>query len=421
MSKSNRPVLIHEVHDLWPKTLTDIGGMKKNNPFVWILQRGENTSYKTADYVASTLEFAEPHMKKHGLEDGKFVHIPNGISITDWENTVSLPEYQRNKLERLKENHKFIVGYFGGFAISNALDRLIDTACLIDNKDIVFVLVGKGVEKERLRERVMKENINNVIFLEPIPKNSIPNLLKYFDCVYIGIEKDSEIYKYGVSFTKMYDSMMGGCPIVMSISNVKTPVETYQCGLKTSVDKYGLKNAVELMYSMTEDERAKMGENGKSAVTLDYEYGKLSEKYEILFPKSNATVLLINHYAGSNKMGMDFRPYYLAKEWIKKGHKVKIIAADYSHLRGENPNIAKDFQKQVIDGIDYCWIKTGKYKGNGIRRALTMFQFVGKLCLNAKRISEVIKPDVIITASTYPLDIYAARLIKKHLIKAKKY
>ncbi|WP_138261916.1 glycosyltransferase [[Clostridium] hylemonae] len=417
MGIKKRPVLIHEVHDLWPKTLIEIGGMKKNSPFVWLMQRGENESYKSADYVASTLEFAEPHMKRHGLKSGKFVYIPNGISMADWELGESIPEKHKYVLDRIKHEQKFIVGYFGGFAISNALDRLIDAAQLIKNEKIVFVLVGKGSEKKRLYERVKNENIKNVIFLEPVSKKSIPNLLKYFDCVYMGIEKDLEIYKYGISFTKMYDSMMGGCPIVISMSDVTTPIETFQCGLKTAVDKYKLEKCIEQMYAMSKKDRSRMGENGKAAVIKHYEYERLAEKYEALFPPKTATILLINHYAGSSKMGMDFRPYYLAKEWIKKGYNVKILAAEYSHLRRENPCVAKDFQKQMIDGVEYCWIKTRKYEGNGLKRALTMFQFVGKLCINAKKIAHVMEPDVIITASTYPLDIYAAKRIKKHALE----
>ena len=50
-------------------------------------------------------------------------------------------------------------------------------------------------------------------------------------------------------------------------------------------------------------------------------------------------ILYINHYAGSPEMGMEFRTYYLASEWVKMGHNVTIIAGDYSHLRRKNPKL----------------------------------------------------------------------------------
>ena len=61
-------------------------------------------------------------------------------------------------------------------------------------------------------------------------------------------------------------------------------------------------------------------------------------------------ILYINHYAGSPVLGMEFRPYYFAREWTKMGHHVTVIAGDYSHLRIKNPDVKKDFQKETIDG-----------------------------------------------------------------------
>ncbi len=122
-------------------------------------------------------------------------------------------------------------------------------------------------------------------------------------------------------------------------------------------------------------------------------------------------ILLINHYAGSVEMGMEFRPYYFAREWCKMGHHVDIIAADYSHLRIKNPKVSKDFQSEEIDKITYHWVKAGEYKGNGAKRAFSMFRFVGKLWLRAGKIAKWYKPDVVITSSTYPLDTYAGQRI----------
>ena len=35
-------------------------------------------------------------------------------------------------------------------------------------------------------------------------------------------------------------------------------------------------------------------------------------------------ILYIDHYAGSPEMGMEFRPYYFAREWEKLGHGVRV-------------------------------------------------------------------------------------------------
>ncbi|MBO4717953.1 MAG: glycosyltransferase WbuB, partial [Spirochaetales bacterium] len=69
-------------------------------------------------------------------------------------------------------------------------------------------------------------------------------------------------------------------------------------------------------------------------------------------------IIYIEHYAGSPDMGMEFRPYYLSLEWLKRGHKVTIIAGDYSHLRKKNPEVKEDFQREYIDGIEYVWLRT---------------------------------------------------------------
>ena len=407
--------LIHEVHDMWPSTLTEIGGMGENNPFIKIVQKAEDSAYKNSDFVVSIPPYAEEYMLNHGLKKGKFVNIPNGIVEKDWEASEELPEYVINKLKGLREEKKFIVGYFGGHALSNALDILLDVAKLfLDNENIVFVLVGNGVEKPRLINRSIEENIHNVAFIDPVKKRSIPNLLSWFDCIYIGTIK-SPLYRFGLGMNKIYDSMMAGRPIVLSATTPKTIIEEYNCGIVVPSDeKLKIKDAINRLYLMSPCDRAVLGENGKRAVKEYFTYDKLAKKFEFCMKKSKAKrILLINHYAGSPEMGMEFRPYYFAKEWIKDGYRVDIIAADYSHLRIKNPVITHDFETQNIDGIYYHWIKAGSYSGNGIKRAISMFRFVGKLLIKARKIAKKYKPDVIITSSTYPMDTYVGQKIKK--------
>ena len=122
-------------------------------------------------------------------------------------------------------------------------------------------------------------------------------------------------------------------------------------------------------------------------------------------------ILLINHYAGSVHHGMEFRPYYLAREWTKQGHKVTILAASFSHLRKSNPSISASFEVEEIDGINYLWIKAPEYSGNGVNRVINMAVFCLRGFKKYRTILKLVSPDLVISSSTYPADIYLSKFL----------
>ena len=151
-------ILIHEVHDMWPATLVEIGGMSRRHPFVWAIQKAEDSAYRTCDELISLLPYTKRYMKTHGLAEEKWHYIPNGIIEGEWKSKEAIPKEHEKVLNSLKEEGKFIVGYFGGHALNNALDILLDVAKNCEDKETVFVLVGDGVEKKRLMARKKDEN-----------------------------------------------------------------------------------------------------------------------------------------------------------------------------------------------------------------------------------------------------------------------
>ena len=124
-------------------------------------------------------------------------------------------------------------------------------------------------------------------------------------------------------------------------------------------------------------------------------------------------ILLINHYAGSDRHGMEYRPYYMAREWTRTGHHVTIVAASYAHLRTSQPAVESSLETETIDGIDYRWVRTPSYQCNGWRRALNIFVFVLRLLRSAGRLARDLRPDAVIASSTYPLDMVPARAIAR--------
>lgn len=126
-------------------------------------------------------------------------------------------------------------------------------------------------------------------------------------------------------------------------------------------------------------------------------------------------LVIVNHYAGNPGLGMEFRPYYLAKEWVRQGHQVVIVGGSYSHLRVKQPAVTGDFSEEFYEGIRYVWIRTNTYSGNGLGRIRSMGQFVAGLYKHLGRILENFSPDLIIASSTYPLDNFPLKKISKRL------
>ena len=120
-------------------------------------------------------------------------------------------------------------------------------------------------------------------------------------------------------------------------------------------------------------------------------------------------ILLVNHYAGTPALGMEYRPYYLAREWVRAGHRVQILAADRSHVRTRQPAAGDE----RIDGIAYRWYPTPAYRGNGVGRLRNIAAFCTALWRDTPRLLNDFEPDVVIASSTYPMDIWPARRLAR--------
>ena len=278
--RGKEPKLIHEVHDMWPSTLIEIGGMNKNHPFVVAMQTAENSAYKHSDKVISMLPYTKDYMMDHGMEEDKWLHIPLGINTGEGNKERDLTEEHRVLLQDLKDKGRFVVGYFGGHAMSNALDTFLDVAKKVQTElpDVDFVLVGDGVEKPRLEERAKAEKLDNVYFLPPVHKEEIAPLARLMDCSYIGCHK-SELYRFGLCLNKMADAMISETPLICSITSPDTWMDECKAGIKVeSGDVDAIVEAIKTMKALPADERKAMGERGRAYVENNLDVKKLAEK-----------------------------------------------------------------------------------------------------------------------------------------------
>lgn len=279
MAKKTKAKLVFEIHDLWPLSLTELGGMSKYHPFVLAVALAEHFAYRLPDKIISILPKTFAHAEKFGVKPENFSVIPNGIVIKDWDNKEQLPPSHKNEIDKLKEQGKLLVGYAGAHGVANSLTYLIDAAKILENKNIHIILVGDGQEKENLIHYANEQGVVNISFLGRISKNAIPTILEQMDALYIGLQKQP-LFQFGISPNKIFDYMMSARPVINSITAGNDPVADANCGLSVeSEDANLLAEAMLKMSKMTPQERDKLGKNGKEYVMAKHYYKILAEDF----------------------------------------------------------------------------------------------------------------------------------------------
>ena len=279
IAKKYKAKLVFEVHDIWPLTPMEIGHMSKYHPFIMVMQMAENYMCRHVDKLISLAPKAEGHYLEHGLAKGKFVHIPNGVAIDKKSHGGGkLPADYIELFTKLRSKNKFILGYAGGMAKSNALAALVEAASMVQDLPMEMVLVGKGVEKPHLQSLAEKYGLTQVHFLPPVSKELVPTLLAQMDALYIGWQK-TKLYKYGVSANKIFDYLLAEKPILWSGNTVNNPVLEAQAGLAASSQPADIARAIRKMVAEDSHHLAQWGRNGSAYVRDKHNYRNLAETF----------------------------------------------------------------------------------------------------------------------------------------------
>jgi len=281
IAKRNKAKLIFELHDMWPLSPQLIGGYSKYHPFIWLMQQAENFVCKSCHCYISLLGNTKDYLVKHGLNEEKFHHIPNGFSL-DEINSIGtpIPKEHEELLKKLKAESNLIIGYAGGHAPSNALKSFISASTHFNpTRNVSFVLVGNGSQKTELMQIAKKNNLTNVFFLQPVSKTSIPNLLSYFDLLYAG-GTSSILHKYGTSYNKITDYMLAEKPIIFAVDEPNSLIERVGCGIQIPAeDEAELVETIKLFSEMSIEERTEMGKKGREYALQELNYNSLAKKF----------------------------------------------------------------------------------------------------------------------------------------------
>lgn len=278
LSVIKRIPFVFEIRDLWPESAIDTGVLR--NPFLIKLAFAfEKFIYKKAKLInVLTPAFRDILIYKKLIPKEKIIFIPNAADFSLSEEIM----HNFNPLE-FRESlgidiQTTIITYVGAHGVANGLDQILETAQLLNNKKVLFLLIGDGMLKKKLENDTNIMRIKNVKFIPPVSKKDV---FKYILASDIGasVLKKNDTFKTVYS-NKTFDYMSCKKPILMAIDGVSRQlVNDANAGLFVEPENPNDFAEKITFYLDNKDLLVTHGENGYNYAREHFDRSKLASKY----------------------------------------------------------------------------------------------------------------------------------------------
>ncbi len=248
---------IFEVRDLWPEVPIQMGAFK--NPLIIKTMRWlEKTIYKNAAHVIAL---------SPGMQDGVLKYIPKDKTsmIPNMSKKDEFWPREKNlalmKEIGLREDCLKII-HFGSLGVANGIDTVINSAYLLKNEKIQFLLLGAGSTEKNIRSKIKELDMHNVLFCERTPMKMTSEIVNICDVSLVSF-KDLPIL-FTNSPNKLFDSLSAGKPIIVNSAGwTKDLVENNRCGIYC--DPKDPKNLADKLVALSQNKALlqEMGENSR--------------------------------------------------------------------------------------------------------------------------------------------------------------
>jgi glycosyltransferase involved in cell wall biosynthesis len=277
ISRFKKIPFIFEVRDLWPESAIDTNVLT-NKYLIKLAYSLERFIYNKANLInVLTPAFRKNLIQEKGVDPNKLIFIPNGgdFKIADQLlETFDVEEFRR----KMKWDGKFIITYVGAHGVANHLEQVFDAAELLKGSPVLFVLIGMGMRKPFLMEEKKRRKIENVVFLDPVPKKEIFQYILASD-MGASILKKADTFKTIYS-NKTFDYMSCKKPVLMAIDGVsKELVEESQGGSYVEPENPEHYQEVIMTYLNNPERSVEEGKNGYGYVKEHFDRRVLSSKY----------------------------------------------------------------------------------------------------------------------------------------------
>lgn len=282
-----RTPFVFEVRDLWPESAIDTGVL--TNPMIikfayWF----ESFVYRKARLInVLTPAFRDTLITKKDVPVEKIIFIPNAADFALSEDLLGTFDAQAFRAE-YDLLGKFVITYVGAHGVANHLVQVLDTAELLRDTNVLFLLIGDGMKKKELVEDARQRGLTNVRFIDPVPKREVFGYILASD-MGTSVLKKVDTFKTVYS-NKTFDYFSCKKPVLMAIDGVsRALVETADAG--TFVEPENPADfAQKIRFYLKKPDLVKsQGANGYHYARQHFDREKLALQYLELIADSRST------------------------------------------------------------------------------------------------------------------------------------
>lgn len=260
------------IQDLWPETFYSIINIK-NKKIRSKMKNICNKIYNSFDKLLIASKGYEDILLKEGFKKEKFEYFPQ------WAE-----DFYSESLKKVSENRIFTVTFAGNIGKAQSVNTIIEAANLAkENKNIKWQIIGDGSEFENIKYLVKKYSLENTVdLLGRKPAKDMPKYFSSSDGLIVTL-KNEEILKVTLP-AKVQSYMAAGKPIIAAISGEGSrTIKESKSGLVGEAEDYkALYENVIKLYDMNENERIRIGNNGKEFFKENFTRDKLLNQLEVI-------------------------------------------------------------------------------------------------------------------------------------------
>jgi len=205
---------VFELRDIWPESIRAVGAMKESAALDF-LEKVELFLYRKASAIVSVTHAFKDTLIRRGIDGRKIDVVTNGV---DTSRFVSRPKDSALEQQFGLEG-KFVAGYIGTHGMAHGLDTVLDAAKMMklapDGDLYRFLLLGDGANKSALVNRAQREQLDNVIFVDSVPKDDVVRYWSLLDAALIHL-KASDLFETVIP-SKMFECMGMAIPILHGV------------------------------------------------------------------------------------------------------------------------------------------------------------------------------------------------------------